>query len=58
MCAIIPAAGQQTHGTVFRVLKVTSQVAAQGAESAVYDCLVVQGSLQLSDLSHTLFIIL
>jgi len=46
------------HGTVFRVLKVTSQVAAQGAESAVYDCLVVQGSLQLSDLSHTLFIIL
>jgi len=27
-------------GTTFRALKVTSQVAARGAESAVYDCLV------------------
>ena len=35
------AAGQQTHGTTFRALKVTSQVATPGAESAVYDGLVV-----------------
>jgi len=28
------------HGTTFRALKVTCQVAAPGAESAVYDCLV------------------
>ena len=30
-----------THGTTYRALKVTSQVATPGAESAVYDCLVV-----------------
>ena len=29
------------HETTFRALKVTSQVATQGAESVVYDCLVV-----------------
>jgi len=29
-CAVIPVAGQQTHGTTFRVVKVTSQVAALG----------------------------
>ena len=29
---------QRTHGTTFRALKVTSQVTALGAESAVYDC--------------------
>jgi len=40
LCAVIPVAGQQTHGTTFRALKVTSQVATLGAESAVYDCLV------------------
>ena len=40
LCAVIPAAGQRTHGTTFRALKVTSQVATAGAESAVYDCLV------------------
>jgi len=39
-CAVIPAAGQWTHGTTFQALKVTSQVAAPGAESAIYDCLV------------------
>jgi len=39
-CAVIPVAGQRAHGTTFRVLKVTSHVAAPGAESAVYDCLV------------------
>jgi len=27
------------HGTTFCVLKVTSQMATPGAESAVYDCL-------------------
>ena len=40
LCAVIPAAGQRTHGTTFRALKVTFQVATPGAESAVYDCLV------------------
>jgi len=40
MCAVIPVADQRTHGTTFRALKVTSKVATQGAESAVYDCLV------------------
>ena len=40
-CAVIPVAGQRTHGTTFRALKVTSQVATPGAESAVYDSLVV-----------------
>jgi len=39
-CAVIPAAGQRTHGTTFRALKVTSQMATLGAESAVCDCLV------------------
>ena len=39
-CAVIPVAGQQTYGTTFRTLTVTSQVATPGAESAVYDCLV------------------
>jgi len=40
LCAVIPAAGHQTHGTTFRTLKGTSQVAATGAESAVCDWLV------------------
>jgi len=35
-------AGQRTHGTTFRALKVTSQVATPGAESTVYDCLVAR----------------
>jgi len=39
LCAVIPVTGQQTHGTTFRALKVTLQVVAPGAESAVYDCL-------------------
>jgi len=38
-CAVLPTAGQRTHGTTFRALRVTSQVATPGAESAVYDCL-------------------
>ena len=37
---MIPVAGQRTRGTTFRALKVTSQVATPGAESAVYDFLV------------------
>ena len=40
LCAVIAVAGQRTHGTTFRALKVTSQVATPGAESAVHDCLV------------------
>ena len=42
LCAVIPVAGQRTHGTTFRALKVTSEVATLGAESAVYDCLVLR----------------
>ena len=34
-CAVIPVAGQRTHGTTFRAVKLTSQVATLGAESAV-----------------------
>ena len=41
LCAVIPVAGRQTHWTTFRALKVTSQVAEPGAESAVYDWLVI-----------------
>jgi len=41
LCAVIPIAGQRTYATTFRALKVTSQVATPGAESAVCDCLVV-----------------
>ena len=37
---VIPVAGQRTHGTTFRALKVTSQVATTGAKSAVYDWLI------------------
>ena len=37
------------HGT-FRELKVTSQLATPGAESAVYDCLVL---LQPCTYTHT-----
>jgi len=42
LCAVIglPVAGQRTHGITFLALKVTSQVATPGAESAVYDCIV------------------
>jgi len=36
---LIPVAGQQTHGTTFWTLKITTQVASPGAESAVYNCL-------------------
>ena len=39
LCTVMPVAGQRTHGTTFRVLEVTSQVATPGSESAVYDCL-------------------
>ena len=39
-CVVIPFAEQRTHGTTFRALKVTSQLATPGAASAVYDCLV------------------
>ena len=41
LCAVIPVAGQQTHGTTFRALKVTSQLTTPGVESAVYDCRLV-----------------
>jgi len=36
-CVVIPVAGQRTHRATFWALKVTSQVATQGAESAVYN---------------------
>ena len=35
--AVVPVAGQRTQGATFRALKVTSQVATPGAESAVCD---------------------
>jgi len=38
LCAVVPVAGQRTHRTTFRTLKVTFLVATLGAESAVYDC--------------------
>jgi len=41
LCAVIPVAGQRMHRTTFRALKVTSRVSAPGAESVVYDCLVL-----------------
>ena len=41
LCAGILVADQQTHGTTFRALKFTSQVATPGAESAVYGSLVL-----------------
>ena len=34
-CAVIPVAGQRTHGTTFRALKLTSLVSTPGAESVV-----------------------
>jgi len=43
LCAVIPVAGKRTHGTTFRALRVTSQLATpgRGAETVVYDCLVL-----------------
>ena len=41
-CALLSVAGQRTYGTTFRALRVTSQVATPGMESAVCDCLVVE----------------
>ena len=35
LCAVIPVAGQWMHRTTFRALKISSQVATPGAESAV-----------------------
>jgi len=51
-CAIIPVAGQRTHGTIFRTLKVASQWATPGAESAFYDCLVVDLAEPVITRSH------
>ena len=42
MCELIPVAGQRTHVSTFRALKVTPQAATPGAESALYDCLVIR----------------
>jgi len=43
-CAVIPVTGQQTNGPTFQVKKVTqsnSPDGRTGAESAIYDCLVM-----------------
>ena len=40
LCAVIPVAGQRTHGTTFRALEVTSQVATPEVEYAFCDCTV------------------
>jgi len=39
----------RTHGSIFRALKVTSEMATSGAESAVCDCLVTEAS---SNINH------
>ena len=36
------------HGTTFRALKVASQMATPGAESAIYDCLVSHFSTEIN----------
>ena len=40
LCVVIPVAGQRTHGTTYRALKVTSQVATTGVACAVHGCSV------------------
>ena len=50
-CAVIPVAGQRTHGPTFCALKVTSQVAAPGSDSAVHNCLVYTWSGLISQTS-------
>ena len=40
LCAVIPVAGQRTHGTTFRALKVFTRWQHRGAESAVCYCFV------------------
>ena len=40
LCAVITVAGQRTHGSTFRMVRVTSQLATTGTESTVCDCLV------------------
>ena len=52
--AIIPVAGQRTHGTTFRMLKVTSQVASPGVESAVCGYLVILGIYCDTAVAHVL----
>ena len=39
-CVVIPVTGQLTNEPTYRALEVIPQVAAPGAKSAVYDCLV------------------
>jgi len=50
--AVIPVAGQGTHGTTFRALNVTSNEATQGAEYAVCDCLVLKIMRSRANLPH------
>jgi len=50
----MPVANQRTHGTTFRALKVTSQVATPGAESAVYDFLVPCVDKRIGDRQNVL----
>jgi len=53
LCAVVPVAGQRTHGTTFRALKVTSQVAAPGAESAVWlSCSVLSRQCDVNGLQR------
>jgi len=40
LCAVITVAGQRTHGSTFRTVRVTSQLATTGTESTVCDFLV------------------
>ena len=49
---MILVAGQRTHVTTFRALKVTSQVATLETESAVYDDLVATFAAVVSIVYH------
>ena len=56
LCAVIPVAGQRTHGTTFRALIVTSRMETPGAESVVYDCFVAVDSLGPVNASGRVFL--
>jgi len=48
--AVMPVAGQLTHGTTFRAFKVTSRVAIPAAESSVFDISLLRHLAQLFSL--------
>ena len=48
MCALIPVAGQRTHGTNFRAIKLTSQVATPGQSLRSMTALCVIATFSLN----------